>query len=235
MKKILKTLAAVLCCTMTIAVLTACSDITDNPAPQPEQESLAEYTIMYYTGGAADVDAAMLRLLNNFYNANPEAYKRVNVVIQYKYSTVENLSNSPLGTAFGSEFCTTFGSKTLRWAVDPAKTLEQEAFVEGNIYGADNADITCPDSLTNFINWAAQKYPAKKYMLIVADHGGGYFPASDLPKTETTRTNRILLVDDGNNRKTLNVWSLSRGINIHRLGASALLGQNHITRPMSVV
>ena len=212
MKKILMTLAAVLCCAMTTTVFTACSDIIDNPAPQPEQESLAEYTIMYYTGGAADVDASMITLLDKFYKANAEAYKKVNVVIQYKYSTVENLNNSPIGKTFGSEFCTTFGSKTLRWAVDPAKKLEEEAFVKENIYGADNADITCPDSLTNFINWAAQKYPAKKYMLIIADHGGGYFPLSDLPKPETTRTNRVLLVDDGNNHKTLNIWSLSRGI-----------------------
>ena len=212
MKKILMTLAAVLCCAMTTTVFTACSDITDNPAPTPEQESLAEYTIMYYTGGAADIDAYMINLLKKFYEANPEAYKRVNVVIQYKYSTVENLSQSSIGQIFGSELCTTLGSKTLRWAIDPAKKLDQEFISKGNIYGADNADITCPDSLTNFINWAAQKYPAKKYMLIIADHGGGYIPLTDMPETEATRTNRGLLVDDGNNRKTFNVWTLTRGI-----------------------
>ena len=205
--------AAAITLMMTMTVLTACTSDNDNPVtPTSEPEQLAEYTIMYYTGGAADVDTYMLILLNNFYKANPEAYKRVNVVIQYKYSTVENLKNSDLVTLYGSEFCTMFGSKTLRWNVDPAKTLEQEAFSQGNIYGADNADITCSDSLTNFINWAAQKYPAKKYMLVIADHGGGYFPFSDLPKTEATRTNRVLLVDDGNNGKTFNVWSLSRGI-----------------------
>lgn len=203
--------AAAITLMMTTAVLTSCS-VEDNPTSKPEQERLAEYTIMYYTGGAADVDTYMLALIDSFYNANPEAYKRVNVVIQYKYSTVENLSCSDLAAAYGSEFCTTFGGKTLRWIVDPAKTLEQEASDEGNIYGADNADITCPDSLTNFINWAAQKYPAKKYMLVVADHGGGYLPVTELPETETTRTNRVLLVDDGNNRKAFNVWSLSRGI-----------------------
>ena len=205
------TFAAVLCCAMTTTVFTACSDITDNPAPQPEQESLAEYTIMCYTGGAADIDVSMLTLLNNFYQANPEAYKRVNVVIQYKYSTVDNLTKSGL-EAIRPGICTTFGGKTLRWTIDPTKILDDDAFNEGNIYGADNADITCPDSLTNFINWAAQKYPAKKYMLIVADHGGGYIPVTELPETETTRTNRGLLVDDGNNRKTFNIWTLCRGI-----------------------
>ena len=42
----MKTLTIVIGCAMTMAVLTACSDNTDNPAPKPEQESQAEYTIM---------------------------------------------------------------------------------------------------------------------------------------------------------------------------------------------
>ena len=209
MRKILMTLAAVLCCSMTTTVLTSCT-IEDNPAPQPEQESQAEYTIMYYTGGASDIDVFMLRTLTNFYKANPEAYKKVNVVIQYKYSMAENMSKQY--GVFSPDTCAMLGSKTLRWAVDPAKTFDQEAFNQGNIYGADNADITSADSLTNFINWAAKAYPAKKYMLIIADHGGGYFPAAELPETETTRTTRGLLADDGHNRKTITVQSLSRGI-----------------------
>ena len=209
MKKIMMTLAAVLCCSMTTTVLTSCT-IEDNPAPQPEQESQAEYTIMYYTGGGANIDGTMINLLRNFNNANPEVYKKVNVVVQYKFSTAENLSKT-IG-ATDPEFCTTYGGKTLRWIVDPAKDAIQEVADLKNIYGDDNADITRSDSLTNFINWAAKKCPAKKYMLIVADHGGGYCPAGELPETETTRTTRGLLVDDGHNSKTITVQSLSRGI-----------------------
>ena len=199
---------------MTIMVLgfTACSsdDNDNNPQTEPGKEQ-AEYTIMYYTGGAGDIDSIMLGTLGDFYKANPEVYKKVNVVVQFKYSTAEKLSKSSLGER-GSEFCTTFGSKTLRWTVDPCKNANQEATDPGNIYGADNADITRADSLTNFINWAARKCPAKKYMLIIADHGGGYIPAGDLPETETSRATRGLLADDGHNRKTLSVQSLSRGI-----------------------
>ena len=191
---------------------TACtSDNDDNNSQTEPEEELAEYTIMYYTGGAADIDAFMLATLSDFYKANPEAYKKVNVVVQYKYSTAENLSKSTL-VKFDSEFCTKFGGKTLRWIVDPAKKYDQEASDPGNIYGADNGNIICADSLTNFINWAAQKCPAKKYMLIVADHGGGYIPVSELPETETARATRGLLIDDGHDRKTLTVQSLSRGI-----------------------
>jgi hypothetical protein len=211
MKKIMMTLAAVLCCAMTMTVFTACSE-DDNPVtPLESEKELAEYTIMFYTSGAGDIDGAMLGLLKNFYNANPEVYKKVNVVVQFKFSTAENLSKSPYGAA-GSEFCTTFGSKTVRWTVDPAKDATQEAFNENNFYGADNADVTCADSLTNFINWAAQKCPAKKYMLIVADHGGGYIPIAELPETVAARATRGILADDGNNHKTLTVHSLGRGI-----------------------
>ena len=212
MKKLLMATAAMMLMAMT-TVFTACtSDDDDNVAPQPKQEELAEYTILYYTGGAGDIDATMLNTLKDFYQANPDVYKNVNVVVQFKYSTVENLTKSPLGKVFGSAFSTTFGSKTLRWAVDPARTVTQDATDQDNIYGDDNADITCPDSLANFINWAAQKYPAKKYMLIVADHGGGYIPASELSDTETKCGNRVLLVDDGNNGKSFTAKSLSRGI-----------------------
>ena len=200
--------------TMAIMVLsfTACTeDNDDTPAPKPEQESQADYTIMFYTSGAGDIDICMINLLKTFYDANPEVYKKVNVVVQYKFSTAENLSKSDYGV-LGSEFCTTFGSKTLRWIVDPTQEANQEVFSEKNFYGADNADVTRSDSLTNFINWAAQKCPAKKYMLIVADHGGGYIPNGDLPETAPKLTTRGLLADDGNNRKTITVQSLARGI-----------------------
>ena len=195
---------------MALGFTSCTSDNNDNPTPQPEPESQAEYTIMYYTGGAGNIDAAMLKILINFYNANPDAYKKVNVVIQYKFSTAENMSEQY--GIFSPDTCAMFGSKTLRWAVDPAKIIDQQAFNQDNIYGADNADITSPDSLTNFINWAARKYPAKKYMLVVADHGGGYIPAKELPETETTRTNRIILADDGHQDKAFTAKSLSRGI-----------------------
>ena len=92
MKKIIYPMA------MAILMLcfTACTnDSIDNPMPQPEPEKeLAEYTIMYYTSGAGDIDASMFGLLRNFNNANPEVYEKVNVVIQFKYSTAENLSQT---------------------------------------------------------------------------------------------------------------------------------------------
>ena len=185
-------LAAIVCCVMTTAVFTACTN-DDDPEPVPsEPENLAEYTILYYGTGGENLD--WLLRFSQFYKADAEAFKKVNVVEQYKFSTTENLKKQY--EPFDDKICETFGSKTVRWVVDPSKDYTEQCFNTGNIYGADNADVTCPDSLTNFINWAAEAYPAKKYILVIDDHGGGYRPDEELPETVSAATRGILYDDD---------------------------------------
>ena len=36
------------------------------------------------------------------------------------------------------------------------------------------ADMGNPQTLVDFVSWAIQKYPAKKYALVMSDHGGGW-------------------------------------------------------------
>ena len=74
--------------------------------------------------------------------------------------------------------------------------------------------ISCPDSLTNFINWAAANYPAKKYILVLADHGGGYMPHTDL--ADAKAPTRALIFDDGymdgGNKKCFSGKSFARAL-----------------------
>ena len=205
MKKILMTLAAVLCCMMTMPMFTSCS-VDDNPAPNPVQEDLAEYTLMYYGHGGGNRDNYYLQKIIDFYNADATAFDKVNVVVQFKFSTTENMKTLDY-TDQSSEI---FGSKTLRWAVDP-KIGSDKQLTTANLYGEDNADLTCPDSLTNFINWVAKAYPAKKYMLIVHDHGGGYLPDDDKPEAMSA-TNRGMIYDDGHDYKHFSVKSFRRAL-----------------------
>ena len=205
MKNILMTLAAVLCCMMTMPMFTSCS-VDDNPAPNPVQEDLAEYTLMYYGHGGGNRDNYYLQKIIDFYNADATAFDKVNVVVQFKFSTTENMKTLDY-TDQSSEI---FGSKTLRWAVDP-KIGSDKQLTTANLYGEDNADLTCPDSLTNFINWVAKAYPAKKYMLIVHDHGGGYLPNDDKPEAMSA-TNRGMIYDDGHDYKHFSVKSFRRAL-----------------------
>ena len=189
MRRIL--LAAAAFTLMTLTVLTSCTK-DDPEIPVPESE--AEYTIMYYGHGGGNREYFYLSKIGDFYQAGADALKRVNVVVQYKFSTAENMKTEDLGD-YDDNTCETFGGRTVRWAVDTTKTFQEQVFSRANFYGAGNADLTCPDSLTHFINWATKAYPAKKYMLIVHDHGGCYMPVDELPEAVSTRG---LIYDDGN-------------------------------------
>ena len=248
------TLAAVLCCMISTTVLTSCA-VNDNPgSPTIEPEELADATILWYGCGGGNVDAAILEDFHKFYKAKPESFDRVNVVAQYKtslnptvykqidYETVvqwademsklkseEEMENMNLVEYF--LLCHPKAGESYRFAVDPKKTLRKQ-LLETEPYGEKNADITNPDSLTNFINWAAKNYPAKRYILVMADHGGGYLPHSDLadatssPMSSAQR--RGLIYDDGYDSKCFSAKSFARGVrnaSVHVDGIVAYLSE----------
>ncbi len=211
MKKLSTTFATICCC---ITMLTSCGvDNADNPV-SPTYSDEPVYTILYYGHGGSNREYYYLKKIADFYNASPDALKRVNVVVQYKFSTTENLYKQGYFSEDSSEdSCQIYGSKTIRWAIDPAKTFREQAFDPTSIYGAGNADLTSPDSLANFINWAVKAYPAQKYMLIVHDHGGGYTPDAELPEAEAAAAARRSLVgDDGNSGHHFTAKSFRRAL-----------------------
>ena len=226
---------------MTMTVFTACSidkvDNPVNPTVDPEEE-LADATILWYGCGGGNVDAAILDDFHKFYKAKPESFDRVNVVAQYKtslnptvykkvdYETVvqwaeemsklkseEEMENMNFVEYF--LLCHPKAGESYRFEVDPKKTLRKQ-LLETEPYGEKNADITNPDSLTNFINWAAKNYPAKRYILVMADHGGGYLPHSDLADATSSPLNsaqrRGLIYDDGYGKKCFSAKSFARGV-----------------------
>ena len=231
MKKYLLTLAAVLCCTMSMTVLTSCS-VEDNPVnPTPAPQELAEATIIWYGSGGGDLDPFILDDFRSIYQAQAANFERVNVVAQYKTSLYpeyyENKDYDELVTwaeenaaqcsieeleALDIEgyfyYCHPIAGASYRFVIDPQKTL-REQLVETEPYGEMNADFTCPDSLTNFINWAAQNYPAKKYILILSDHGGGFLPHEDTAMAAQTRG---LIYDDGNDGKWFSAKSFASAV-----------------------
>ena len=236
MKKTLMT-HAVITLLMTMLVLTSCS-VEDNPAPNPIQEELAEATIIWYGTGAGDVDAAIMNNFRQFYRAKAETFDHVNIVAQYKASATlfagmrewqwkfieedlkqyEGMTDEELEDPNVIDYsdyfylCHPQPGATYRFAVDPKKSLRKQ-LLETEPYGENNCDFTCADSLTNFINWATTHYPAKKYILVMANHGGGYFPADDLPEYATTRG---LIYDDGhivnNSMKRFSAKSFARAV-----------------------
>ena len=195
MKKLLMAAAAITLM-MTMTMLTSCTSEDDSPITSPEPEQLADYTILFYGNGGASLDEEILENLTQFYQGKTESYEHMNIVAQYKFSTEECLREFKYSTPEADK---NYGSQSIRFVVehDADKTYKNfdDILTQDMIYGEKNADLSCTDSLTNFINWATKACPAKKYLLIINDHGGGYTPDGELPETAGTRA---VLYDDGN-------------------------------------
>ncbi|MBO4906972.1 MAG: hypothetical protein J5486_08080 [Bacteroidaceae bacterium] len=241
MKKILFTIVMAV-------TFTACADRDDNsvsPDTSQQSEELADYTIIYYGHGGGNLDMLLIQNIMDFSFAEEEAYKNVNICVQYKFSTLKGMEdlyedlaeqidpNDPEMVRDLEAFKTyyPFASKTMRFVVNRMEGTvsdeeidddEDEAPTMVNMdsfYGKDNADIANPDSLTNFINWAAKVKPAKKYILVLSDHGGGYCPDDDIP--QVTAQSRGVIYDDGNDTH-FNVKSLAQAISAAKVRPAAV-------------
>lgn len=193
--------------------IASCSDNDDNPVtpqdPDKPSSELADYTIIFYGHGGRNLDEPILGNIAQFYMGQESSYGKVKIAVQYKYSTTENLLDWV--SDIDEEEAAEMGSQTVRFVVDP-RMAANESEESTPIYGSQNCDITNPDSLTNFINWAAQTCPAKNYILLLSDHGGGYMPHQDLVKPAASAHTRGLIQDDGNGNVMFSVKTVASAI-----------------------
>ena len=234
MKKYLMLLTSVLICTMMLPVLTSCIS-EDNPVTTPDSDPdgspLADVTIMYYGHGGGNLDLWESSGLRDMYMADASCFKNVKIAVEYKFSAQDKLPEAAdesekkemeeLVKSKGREgellisyknylkWMAPEGNSTFRFVVDPTKSLKEQA--EGHYLPGKNAEITHPDSLTNFINWAAKACPAKKYVLVLVDHGRGYAPDADIFNPNAAST-RGVIFDDGNNGNHFSAPSLAHAI-----------------------
>ena len=232
MKKYLKILASALICTIMSPILTACTS-EDNPVvtPDPDPSPLADVTIMYYGHGGGDLDEFLVGNMRKLYRAEASCYEHVKIAVEYKFSTQRGLprygielakqhveeriknegkdADAKISNEIYLRSMDPEGSSTFRFVLDPAQTLREQA--EANYLPGKNANITNPDSLTNFINWAAKACPAKKYVLILGDHGGGYTPDAEVFKPNAATT-RGVVFDDGNGNNCFSARSIAHAV-----------------------
>lgn len=241
MKKLMKwgLAATFICCA---SVFTSCtSDNDDNPVINPDepQQPLADYTIIYYGHGGGNLDFWLLQNIEQFYQSDPKSRKNVSICAQYKFSTLKNMQeayedykneidpNDPVHVVEleGIQSLYPYAEKTCRFAVGQEATpADMMTAIAGNFIGSDNADISRADSLTNFINWAAQTCPARKYILVLADHGDGYLPHEELPADDAAaaRQTRVVMKDDGHDKKAFTAKTLSQALSQTSVRLSAV-------------
>ena len=153
-------------------------------AEQQEGDELPEWTVMFYlcgsdleskhsyaTGNLEEIiscypySAVRQAILGKSEPVNPEAQSPVNVVIQT--GGCKEWHAQEIGMEIASD-------RLQRWHYQPAEriTLEGQGIIE-MVAELPLASMSNPETLADFIRWSAENYPAKKYALVLWDHGGG--------------------------------------------------------------
>lgn len=200
--------------------LTACSDDNPTPADKPEQGEQkepesdensmdpvepvvteADYTVLFYAHGGKNLDDGIVENIGQFYNAQPESFKKVKAAVQYQFS--QDLSEGAEKLESMGVPCNAVAGKAYRFAVDGDLTLKDQ-FVAANELDKQGVPFASGESLKAFYEWGVQYLPAKKYVLVISDHGYGFAPHDDLPTT----ISRGILYDDSDSDRHFTAFLL---------------------------
>lgn len=177
-----KTIALLCALCAAIVLLPSCND-DKGPAKEPQ----AEYTLMLYGCGGGNLDNSMLLNLEEALLTG--ANDKVKMTVQIKFSA--------------------------KYQSDPDMRGTQRFILDDEDGDGDYDDVEIldaslplydPDNLADFIRWSKLQRPAKNYILILWNHGNGWEPSTDAPKT------RGILADDNVGELMMSLDELVEGV-----------------------
>lgn len=160
-------------------------------------KEMADYTVIFWgmAGGLDDFTSRDMATLASNYQKKLIG-KNVNFVGLVKTSMSHGMSNVDPSLDKTLYFDTdTINPTAVDNSVEPSKTGEgyldycQEKYnyalktLNGREYAGTDYPLNNVDSLANFIKKAAEKFPARHYVLMAFGHGGGFSPVKDVPST----------------------------------------------------
>ena len=168
-----------------IMMLTLMLCSTSAAAYADEPEAQAERTVMMYLCGAdLETSAGMATYnLEQILRANYSSGEKVKFVVMTGGSEVWHMESRWLCNGSGnqidkisSEYNQVWEAKGADAVQNPGKMvlLDGDGLTGTNV-PAENELMSSPNTLKAFINYCAAHFPAKKYDLILWDHGGGPF------------------------------------------------------------
>lgn len=163
-----------------IAMLSMASCTKENP------QTATDYTIMICGCGGEDLDEEGAKMLSNCLAYG--STESVKIAFEFNFSK-EFQTQKPLPGTFRMavpEESRTYEAKPSEFITWLGSLPDAEVLVN-----SDNAPLKLSDqeNLTDFINWASTKYPAKNYILVLWNHGNGWLYSDEV---ET----KSLLFDD---------------------------------------
>jgi hypothetical protein len=181
----------------------------------PPLDKTAEWTVMVYLDGDNNLETYGIQDINEMEMAGSTT--DVNMVVQ-----IDRIPYSVLAGNY-QEYAddTSNGNWTTTRRYYITKDLNPDQISSPLIADLGELDMGDPQTLVDFANWAAINYPAKKYLLAIWNHGGGFRSlnlAKDIAWDDTSGGDRITMPELEDALSTINAQI---GKNIDIVGMDA--------------
>lgn len=154
------------------------TDVSSNEGDTDFDGATRDWTILIYLGADNNLSTAGLEDIDEMEKAGSDS--NINIIVQGEFSSWYTWDFSSWGFDYDDS--------TIRMRVMPDS--EDGRLDMSKAHSEGNLDMTDPDTLEDFITWAVNKYPARKYVLILWNHGDGW----RLPEDQ-----RGVIMDDSSN------------------------------------
>jgi hypothetical protein len=185
----------------------------------PIKNDTAEWTVMIYLDADNNLESAGIDDINEMEIV--DSSDDVNIVVQ-----VDRIPYSVLATnnqGYADDVSNGDWTNTRRYYI----TQDFDSYIiNSQLIGGDLGELNMgdPQTLIDFANWAVTTYPAKKYLLVIWNHGGGFrspaYTTKDIAWDDTSGGDKITMPELEN---ALLAISAQMGKNIDIVGMDACL------------
>jgi len=159
----------------------------------PPRDNTAEWTVMVYLDSDNNLESAGINDINEMEMAGSTA--EVNIVVQIDRIPYSVLADNNEG--YADDASNGNWTDTRRYYItqdfDPVQINSQ---LKSNLSELNMGD---PQTLIDFTNWATSNYPAKKYLLVIWNHGGGFrsssYTTKDIAWDDTSGGDKITMLE----------------------------------------
>jgi len=195
-----------------IFITTGCGGVA------PPISNLPEWTVMVYLDADNNLESAGIDDINEMEIVGSTT--EVNIVVQVDRIPYSVLASNNEG--YADDISNSNWTTTRRYYI--TQDFDSVQINSQLISDLGELNMGTPQTLINFANWAVTNYPAKKYLLVIWNHGGGFrssaYTTKDIAWDDTSGGDKITMAEL---EYALSAISTQMGKNIDIVGMDACL------------
>ena len=184
---------------------------TGNESTESQEEDISEWTFMVFINGDSDLEYAGIDDINEMEVTGSS--EDVQIIVQYDRSE-----------GFATEDGDWHGARRYRIEQDDSENIGSPVLEDLGV--VDSGDY---NTVVDFVEWTAERYPAKKYALVVWNHGASWYFQPNEPQKGISvdyDTGSIISVANGDFSRMLSDVYDILGQKIEMLGMDACIMQS---------